>query len=352
MTFFLKITQAILQEELSNIVVKSKQKDESYANYLATLAGMGRNVVLSGKKRELAGKYSGTLWMQSFLAASSGQEKEVVAQDQEEKVEKSSKERRKDGKSKHEKPVAPVTPGLSKPSIAKKSKDEGYLDDFKKLLDQCQIEAKAASDKAKQGQGSFGPDIDRLKILVDRIFAKLNEVHLLENECTEDPLNIFRYHMASYFTKRVLIVWTKENSYLGQTMATGIELTSQKEQLVLTSLQTIEEDLEVLNMSHPRYAQKRKKDVITEIERLIKNNKEVCKQHGIPIMTTAVTAVSSLLTKTIFGGSPTSAPMNSNTTIISPDVGLLDQCCKAALEEIESLGLEPAKAEENKFDMV
>ncbi len=323
MTFFGRIMQRILQQELSRIITESKQRDASLMNYVATLAGMGRDPVLSAKKRDVAVKYSGTLWANGSSVAQA-----LIKEVQKTEL---------------------GTPLPSELLAKVKTQDERYLEMFKKLLDDCQAEAAFASDKLKKNQGTFGPDIDRLKILVDRIFAKFHEIAFLEKECTEDPFTIFRYHMASYFAERILSFWTIENNY-GTKIPTGIELTSQKQQMVMNALHILQtEDLDVLDKEHPNFTKKYKKDVITAIEKLIKRNQDICKQHGIPYISTAVTAVSSFVSQAVFGAAPASAIVNTGMAFIGADVGLLDKCCKEALDEMEPLNVELVNIEEGKF---
>lgn len=277
MTIFLEIMKDLLIPRVKIVRDKSFKADESNFNTLLSWVGKGRNPELSQFKRNRADK----LWV---------------------KLEKLTDQR----------------------NLAQEIDDVKTHEKIRILLDKCKEKAAEESKRLHYpDEGKFGPRMQKLIDLTDALFKIFQKHNLLNVAHDDDPLNSLRFFIAFYIAQKEVDV--RELGALGKLVQnpkiTDIKkIAEEKEALALKILKECEEDLETLDKEHPSYSASRRKCVVNHINELMRQNKALCKQHGlkynIPMTLSFFTA------------------LNISLPSLRPGPGFLDECADNALKEV------------------
>ncbi len=229
MTIFLEVAKVILKTEIDALKQKSSTDDKTLANRFFTVLGAGRDRTLSSNKRQL---------LDALL-------------DQ----------------------ITSIKPseGDSQTSLQ-----------LKKLITDCRSAGKSLSDKEGYDEGSFGPALGEMFNSIETFYSSMQKTNLLDVPHNDDSFNIFRFFAALYTSKEVIESYNDGfiNKLLKHPKISATrELASKKTQAVFAAIDECERDLEVLDSQHSRYAEARKKQVLTSIIKLEKTNAELCANY-------------------------------------------------------------------------
>ena len=227
MTIFLKIVKEILRDKIIAIRDMSLNADSTYLNQALSLVGEGRDLALSAAKRKLLDD--------TLLVQISG--------------------------------------------FVDRDDDKTNLDQLQALIRACRKDAKIKSVDKGYDEGASGPAIQKLIDLLQSIFDKLLELHVLGTPSEGDPLHIFYYSLAYYCAQKIAA--DHDPSFFARIaknplVSTSRKFAKDKEGLVMAALDEVDVDIEGLKTDHPHYQQARQKVILTCIDKLRRDNKELC----------------------------------------------------------------------------
>lgn len=271
MTIFLHIVKIFLKERIKKTRDHSVAADRTFQNITLGFIGLGRNPALAKSKRDLADELLVT------LEGTQGREN-----------------------------------------------DEENVKLLRILLTKCKDEAAEKSREKKYDEGSFGPAMDNILLFLEKIHSKFEKYNLLNIPHDEEPLNIFRYYAGMYYTKKIddeLNVSTIGSLARNPKLTCFFELTQEKENLILITLEACEKDLDTLDQKHEHYQLTKKARVCESLDRLERHNKELCKKYSlssdIPV---SLSLFSSL---------------NFRLPTLCPTEGFLEECILNAKHDID-----------------
>ena len=232
MTIFLEIAKQCLSTEITLIIDTSLNADQSYLNGALGYIGYGRNTVLSLAKRQLLGDLL----------------KQIQSVSDEEKT------------------------------------DEQHVGQLYALIKDCRLAAAAKSAAHDYGEGSVGPALQGLRILLEGIFDKLAALQLLDTPHDTDPFNGFRYYIAHYCSNK--IKQAHKTSDWGRipedpNISITRRLMAEKEALIVARLNECKARLDGLKDYSAHYQQARIKMVLDEIRALQRDNLSLYANHGV-----------------------------------------------------------------------
>ncbi|KTD38396.1 hypothetical protein [Legionella oakridgensis] len=229
MTLFLEIAKHVLQTEIIHLRDASLTADASLVNTVLTAAGAGRDVGLSGTKRELL----------DILSA---------------KIR----------------------------SMADGDNDEKSLYQLKKLLAICRADAEKKSDEQGYDEGDLGPGLLNLENLVQKIYDKMVALRFHDLPRDADPLNSFRYFVAMHQAQKAVEQFKagRLERLASHPQLTNVRaLAAAKKTLIHKHLHDCIADLETLDKLHPRYQQTKCERVLEWISKLRKANEVLCREY-------------------------------------------------------------------------
>ena len=89
--------------------------------------------------------------------------------------------------------------------IAPDSDDKATLDQLIALIKACKKDTEIATKTRKQGNGMTEGALDKLVLILQDIYSKLDSLKLLNIPHDTDPLNSFRYYVALYYGKKIVV---------------------------------------------------------------------------------------------------------------------------------------------------
>lgn len=184
--------------------------------------------------------------------------------------------------------------------------------------------AKEASEKKHYSEANFGEASEGILEFIDDVYEKLEKAKFLNIKYDDDPFHILCYYAAYYLIQKIYDarVASTTDYYLKHPKVSKLkELSKIKEELIINCVQTCEHNLSRLNTKLSDYQETRKVFVKDAIKKLIGENSEECKNHGI----SWVLPVQIVIFATINVGLPT----------MSPDSGFLERCMDEALKMID-----------------
>ncbi|KTC64830.1 hypothetical protein Lade_2124 [Legionella adelaidensis] len=203
MTIFLKVAQKFLGIEISALHDRSLKDDASIFNTVATAAGYGRDIDLATEKRALL--------------------KVLIVRLSE----------LKDGEN-----------------------DAATLGQIKGLIESCRREGAEKSSAKHMDEGHFGPGLRELEIFVQVVLDKISSLGLQNIPADSSPLSIFHYAIAQHGVDKALQqakAGCIQRFFSDPRLSSTRALEEQKEKLLLQILADCIQDIDVLNLTHPRY---------------------------------------------------------------------------------------------------
>ena len=173
------------------------------------------------------------------------------------------------------------------------AEDEIVCEHFQTLIRHCKTETLSAanSNPIKFGKGTTEPVLDNLITILQTIFDKLTELHLLNIPHDHDPLNSFRYYVALYYAKKIAA--DSEASSWDLNLAKKIELTKEQEKLVESAITTCTRSIEKIDADKNRldeflkqessqredleHKEMRRSYIALSVSWLQRHNNDVCK---------------------------------------------------------------------------
>ncbi|KTD20886.1 coiled-coil protein [Legionella lansingensis] len=272
MTIFLDIVKPYLKEKIKRIRDHSVAADRCMTNTLLSWVSLGRDEELSKAKRDLAD--------QLLVKLESAQDKES---------------------------------------------DEKTFEHLMELLNDCKgAAAKKSKEKKYNDEGHFGPAMGNVIQQLEKVYRKFNESNLLDFPNDDEPLNLFRYFAALYYAQKI------DDGYkisgLGKIaqnpkLTSFSELSEQKEQLIMKTLEECERDLGTLDSQHEDYPTTKKSRVWDWLDKLERANKELCEKHG--------STLSLPITFALF------STINIQLPTLHPESGFLEECIIKAKKAID-----------------
>lgn len=270
MTIFLEIAKQFISEEIQKIRSDSLAADASPLNTVLTFFSYGRDIELSAEKRQLLD--------------------ELMPR------------------------ITTLTDGVD---------DEASHARMIILITEYRERAAVKSAERQYDEGVFGAAMQNVVNLLKGIYDKINKLDLLNIPHDDDPLNKFRYFASMYCVKKVvkahrLNLWErlKEHPKVTDTR----KFSNRKEDLVREVLNICNQEIDVLDMSHPLYAQSRTKRVLECIHKLIIKNQELCHAVKVPVV-------------------------GMNLPGAHPSYGFLEVCMNNAISAIDPLSMDPLSRE-------
>jgi hypothetical protein len=205
---------------------------------------------------------------------------------------------------------------------------------LKALIDKCKADAAAISSEAGYNEGSFGPGMTRVRALNKMLYKNLESLEMLEIPYNKDPFNIYLYHIADYFSRKVLKS-TKELTFMERLIAnpkiTSAALVStEKKKLIIANLANCKDKLLADSVASPEYPAGRRDWVLAFIHALSTGNSDVSNKH------------------TYFAGVSLSlaffTKMTLSTSTVGHGVATLHECLLAAFQEVKSTNLKDIAA--------
>ena len=285
MSIFLEIIQLLLVPKIDELHNSSQAADESYLNLGRTLLGYGRNIKVSQSKREQL-----ILFKRSLMDL---KDAETVS-------------------------------------------DQDMLRSIKALTDKCLVNLREArSTELFFPESSTDQIIRSFLSLAEEIYAKLDQIKVLNIKHTEDPLTIFQYHIAYYFAKKIMdctypnIV---EQIIAHPLVAQTGKLTANKEQFILHHVESVNgENIEGIIP----ICQKKLNDLQEEHAKLLESRQQIVMTHMTNIQ------LLNIQFYTRHSSQPLAPPSTSffdrayDASVHAHCVGgLLGQCLLAAASEI------------------
>ena len=276
MTIYLEIVRKFLIDSVTDIRDTAIAADRGVLNYLASLVYLERNPVVSKGKQNLCDELLNKL--KDFKDASN---------------------------------------------------DRETLQMLKTLLEKYKAAAALKSGRAGYDEGAFGPGMLKAKWLIKALYEHLDSVGMLNIPYDNDSLNIYRFHMAQYFSKKLLKA-AHEPTFIERLLANPkialpFCVTDEKKKLILDNLTACENKLMKEYAEVGDYPAGRRDWVLVFIEKLSRKNKGVCEDHSI----------SPKASLTVYFFTKVSIGAGS----IGPGIGLLHECLVAAFQQVRSTPL-------------
>ncbi|OCH98986.1 hypothetical protein A8135_09540 [Legionella jamestowniensis] len=271
MTIFLDVIKPILKEAITTIRDKSVSADKSTTNTLLSWISLGRDEDLSKSKRNLADDLLIKL---------------------------------------HE--------------LENKENDAATFQALKNLLTECKKEAAKKSKEKNYDEGKFGPRMQKVILLLDDLYEKLNKAKITDIPHDNEPLNRFRFYAARYYSQKIYDAYNLSffaRFIQNPKLTYFVKLAEEKETLIVTMLQGCEKDLGTLDVEHEEYENTKKSRVLEWLSKLERANEELCSKYG--------STISIPIGLTIF------STINVSLPTLQPDSGFLETCIKNAMDEID-----------------
>jgi hypothetical protein len=288
MTIFLEIAKQFLTSEITTIIQASEGADQSLMNSAFGLMGLGRNTDLSTAKRQLLGGLQRSI--NEFSDSDKG-DKETC---------------------------------------------QALIDLILKYLD----DISTTSQEKNYKLGFSGEAIQNLEPLLRSIFKKCKDYWLLDFAHDTDPMNVFRYYVALYSTKK--IIQSHHPSFVSYVMdnpqvSVAPLIASEKERLIAQALSDCLSRINRLDKWGKDFNEAKQQVVRDDIERLQRANAALYARQGWNL------------------GAPVRFGFFSSAPSTAQSVGgLLDESMRQALAELDrnkiaSLSLErkPSLSEDN-----
>lgn len=277
MTIFVEIAVHFLSKEIESITQASSGLDMGLTNTIFSAVGYGRDTQLSEIKRGLAHELA--FKMSQFKAS----------------------------------------------ETCDKEDDKKNKEALGKFIEQCREAAREESDSKGYDEGTFGPSMLNLKVLLDELYRKFDNTSMLNILHDNDPLNQFRYHMAFYFAHK--IYQARDPGYLQRLTQNpqGLnlrELAESKQKMICHTLRKCGVALGALDKQHTDYQINCKQRVVDFLEELRRNNRELVSQH-------TTTLAVPLLSLSFF------SQLSLKVGKVGPSIGFLDTCIQLAIKEIQ-----------------
>lgn len=202
--------------------------------------------------------------------------------------------------------------------------DEKTLEQLKKLLSESKDDAAEASHKKNYNEGHFGSAIDNVTLVLEKLFKRIKKANLLNIPHDNEPLNIFRYYIATYYAQKIEDIdkMTMVQKLMQNPKLTSFyELSENKEELVTQTLAACEKDLQTLDAEHRQYKVTKKFRVLEWLDRLGRANDELCKQYSAHFHIPVYLAFTSI---------------NIQLPSLHPNGGFLELCMHNARQAIDS----------------
>lgn len=261
MTIFFSIAKNMLKDIINDRLKRAEEKDKSKPNQMASSIGFGRKAELSAYKQILL--------------------KDLIKKLDEFKEEKN---------------------------------DEATKNTLYKLFENYRTLAKNKAAEFKvYNEGKFGDTMEDCQTISNKLFNRFNEVKLNDKILDNDPLTLFRCCAAEYFSQKISKLPTPKKkksqgffsnisnqvkkmtkTVISQNI-TPLEVSYEKEQLLLKTLSLCEDQLEKLKTDHETYTLNRKERVLEIVNGMLSDNKKLVNDHSttkIPLSFSGIITVS------------------------------------------------------------
>ena len=230
MTIFLDVTKTIMREKITTINGASIGSDESSLYSTLSYIGLSRDLSLSSNKRELLTGLTKTI-------------DELVDQ----------------------------------------ANDKITLDLVKQLIHDCLEKVQRAARMAGQPRGTTENELERLSTILESSYRAINELKICNIPHDADPLNIFRYYVALYFTRNIIkheTPTTLESLKAHLKPLSDASFLLKQEELVTNTLIQCTKNIDALAPSHPHYLASKKAFVLSQIDILSRTNAEEASKNS------------------------------------------------------------------------
>jgi|GEM_PF-4230871 len=315
-TIFLSLAKKYILEGLEHIISATEQADKGVGNWIGTFFGSGRDPVLADDKRSLVKTLHANIMNiepknsdeQNYKALDLLLKQTISAVEITEKAAKEKKAAAKKTGTTPDKTVVGATRGITSPGLEEvKNCLLGIHNKFEELEKEskCKLEAKQqiANDTAKKNNKEPKKNTEA-------------PLKLLDIDASDDPHNIYIYHMANYFVLNVLISRkaTVFKSALGY--MTNMDISLEKENEVMSSLCVCATELKYLSTRYDTF-EVRKQKVSNCLNALKRGNRDLCDDNSFGINGTYQVAIAASVTVKV-------------PTIAGPAEGHLLDCLKEA----------------------
>lgn len=143
-----------------------------------------------------------------------------------------------------------------------------------------QVASNESANKNYQ-DATFSDTITQCIILAKAIYTKLESIKLLNiTNASDDPYEVFCYCAAEYFVRKVYISKNSHSLLDNPQITNKIALTSEKEKLLLTTIEDSAMDLAILDKNNPEYVTARQARMLKNANTLLEKNQQLCEKYG------------------------------------------------------------------------
>lgn len=222
MTIFLDVAKTIIREKITAIIDGSREYDTSSLYSSLAYIGIGRDQILANEKRDLLTALTTTI-----------------------------------------------------DSLEDRENDEATLGQFLRVIHDCLEKIQRAARKAGQPRGTTENELERLSTILGSSYKALSDLNICNIPHDADPLNIFRYYVALYFTRNIIrheTPTTFESFKANVKPLSDAGFLLKQEDFVKRALIKCTENIDALAPSHAHYLASKTSFVLSEIDQLIRAN--------------------------------------------------------------------------------